>query len=248
MDRHLLFYLKEHKKGWILYIFNRLGGLLSYLYLKSHNLKSQQRSKMYFLFFFLCIVEKHWSTLVRLAVFPHFHPCQCCIVKTFLRIQIELPRSFFLLSSFLPVRSEALGPSIRNVIRVDLYGMPFSYILFFPYSVFSLFRYLMILFSLSSPSRCSSKWWPWASGAKALTWRKRGTVSTVSSSSLGIFIYIIVQLLFLQFTGNCRAVEYCLDLENMNLSAIRTIRVLRPLRAINRIPSEWVVSNPLKDL
>lgn len=36
----------------------------------------------------------------------------------------------------------------------------------------------------------------------------------------------------------CRAVEYCLDMENMNLSAIRTIRVLRPLRAINRIPSK----------
>jgi len=37
-----------------------------------------------------------------------------------------------------------------------------------------------------------------------------------------------------------RAVEYCLDMENMNLSAIRTIRVLRPLRAINRIPSEYL--------
>lgn len=34
------------------------------------------------------------------------------------------------------------------------------------------------------------------------------------------------------------AFEYCLHLENMNLSAIRTIRVLRPLRAINRIPSK----------
>lgn len=38
-----------------------------------------------------------------------------------------------------------------------------------------------------------------------------------------------------------RAVEYCLDMENMNLSAIRTIRVLRPLRAINRIPSKFLV-------
>lgn len=35
------------------------------------------------------------------------------------------------------------------------------------------------------------------------------------------------------------ALEYCLNVENMNLSAIRTIRVLRPLRAINRIPSEY---------
>ena len=34
-----------------------------------------------------------------------------------------------------------------------------------------------------------------------------------------------------------RALEYCLDVEKLNLSAIRTVRVLRPLRAINRIPS-----------
>ncbi|KAG1673043.1 Voltage-dependent T-type calcium channel subunit alpha-1G [Nymphon striatum] len=33
------------------------------------------------------------------------------------------------------------------------------------------------------------------------------------------------------------SLEYVLNVENMNLSAIRTIRVLRPLRAINRIPS-----------
>ena len=32
--------------------------------------------------------------------------------------------------------------------------------------------------------------------------------------------------------------EYLLDMDSMNLTAIRTIRVLRPLRAINRIPSE----------
>lgn len=40
---------------------------------------------------------------------------------------------------------------------------------------------------------------------------------------------------FIVFAG---ALEYCLNLESMNLSAIRTIRVLRPLRAINRIPSK----------
>lgn len=34
------------------------------------------------------------------------------------------------------------------------------------------------------------------------------------------------------------ALEYCLNMENLNLTAIRTIRVLRPLRAINRIPSK----------
>lgn len=36
----------------------------------------------------------------------------------------------------------------------------------------------------------------------------------------------------------CRMVEYSLDLQNINLSAIRTVRVLRPLKAINRVPSE----------
>ena len=35
-----------------------------------------------------------------------------------------------------------------------------------------------------------------------------------------------------------RALEYCLDVEKLNLTAIRTVRVLRPLRAINRIPSK----------
>lgn len=36
------------------------------------------------------------------------------------------------------------------------------------------------------------------------------------------------------------AVEYGLpNFNNINLSAVRTIRVLRPLRAINRIPSKW---------
>ena len=35
------------------------------------------------------------------------------------------------------------------------------------------------------------------------------------------------------------ALEYCLDVEKLNLSTIRTVRVLRPLRAINRIPSKY---------
>lgn len=35
-------------------------------------------------------------------------------------------------------------------------------------------------------------------------------------------------------------VEYSLDLQNINLSAIRTVRVLRPLKAINRVPSEGI--------
>ncbi|XP_071560722.1 ca[2+]-channel protein alpha[[1]] subunit T isoform X4 [Temnothorax nylanderi] len=43
------------------------------------------------------------------------------------------------------------------------------------------------------------------------------------------------------------AFEYCLNVENMNLSAIRTIRVLRPLRAINRIPSMRILVMLLLD-
>ncbi|GCB76243.1 hypothetical protein scyTo_0016539 [Scyliorhinus torazame] len=35
-------------------------------------------------------------------------------------------------------------------------------------------------------------------------------------------------------------VEYSLDLQNVSLSAIRTVRVLRPLKAINRVPSTMV--------
>ncbi|CAB1433849.1 unnamed protein product [Pleuronectes platessa] len=38
---------------------------------------------------------------------------------------------------------------------------------------------------------------------------------------------------FIVMTG---MVEYSLDLQNINLSAIRTVRVLRPLKAINRVP------------
>lgn len=37
-----------------------------------------------------------------------------------------------------------------------------------------------------------------------------------------------------------RMVEYSLDLQNINLSAIRTVRVLRPLKAINRVPSKYI--------
>ncbi|XP_014476134.1 PREDICTED: voltage-dependent T-type calcium channel subunit alpha-1G isoform X2 [Dinoponera quadriceps] len=50
--------------------------------------------------------------------------------------------------------------------------------------------------------------------------------------------------LFIVLAG---AFEYCLNVENMNLSAIRTIRVLRPLRAINRIPSMRILVMLLLD-
>uniref|UniRef100_A0A7N4PNB9 Voltage-dependent T-type calcium channel subunit alpha n=1 Tax=Sarcophilus harrisii TaxID=9305 RepID=A0A7N4PNB9_SARHA len=42
-------------------------------------------------------------------------------------------------------------------------------------------------------------------------------------------------------------VEYSLDLQNINLSAIRTVRVLRPLKAINRVPSMRILVNLLLD-
>lgn len=51
-----------------------------------------------------------------------------------------------------------------------------------------------------------------------------------------IFSVLSLTLSFLH-----RMVEYSLDLQNINLSAIRTVRVLRPLKAINRVPSESVL-------
>ncbi|XP_008327894.1 voltage-dependent T-type calcium channel subunit alpha-1I isoform X2 [Cynoglossus semilaevis] len=49
---------------------------------------------------------------------------------------------------------------------------------------------------------------------------------------------------FIVMTG---MVEYSLDLQNINLSAIRTVRVLRPLKAINRVPSLRILVNLLLD-
>uniref|UniRef100_A0AAQ5YPB7 Ion transport domain-containing protein n=1 Tax=Amphiprion ocellaris TaxID=80972 RepID=A0AAQ5YPB7_AMPOC len=42
-------------------------------------------------------------------------------------------------------------------------------------------------------------------------------------------------------------VEYSLDLQNVNFTAIRTVRVLRPLKAINRVPSMRILVNLLLD-
>nr|XP_015838484.1 PREDICTED: voltage-dependent T-type calcium channel subunit alpha-1G isoform X2 [Tribolium castaneum] len=50
--------------------------------------------------------------------------------------------------------------------------------------------------------------------------------------------------LFIVLTG---AMEYILNVDNLNLSAVRTIRVLRPLRAINRIPSMRILVMLLLD-
>ena len=43
------------------------------------------------------------------------------------------------------------------------------------------------------------------------------------------------------------ALEYLMDVEKLNLSAIRTVRVLRPLKAINRIPSMRILVMLLLD-
>lgn len=50
--------------------------------------------------------------------------------------------------------------------------------------------------------------------------------------------FIAIKIIFLSLNIVFSALEYCLNVENINFSAIRTIRVLRPLRAINRIPSK----------
>ncbi|XP_045478266.1 voltage-dependent T-type calcium channel subunit alpha-1G isoform X2 [Harmonia axyridis] len=50
--------------------------------------------------------------------------------------------------------------------------------------------------------------------------------------------------LFIVLSG---AIEYALHVDNLNLSAFRTIRVLRPLRAINRIPSMRILVMLLLD-
>ncbi|XP_034080274.1 voltage-dependent T-type calcium channel subunit alpha-1I-like, partial [Gymnodraco acuticeps] len=42
-------------------------------------------------------------------------------------------------------------------------------------------------------------------------------------------------------------IEYSLDLQNLNFTAIRTVRVLRPLKAINRVPSMRILVNLLLD-
>uniref|UniRef100_A0A7N6AEG1 Voltage-dependent T-type calcium channel subunit alpha n=1 Tax=Anabas testudineus TaxID=64144 RepID=A0A7N6AEG1_ANATE len=45
----------------------------------------------------------------------------------------------------------------------------------------------------------------------------------------------------------CSMLEYSLNLQNVSLSAVRTVRVLRPLRAINRVPSMRILVTLLLD-
>lgn len=58
---------------------------------------------------------------------------------------------------------------------------------------------------------------------------------------------LLVSDIYLTFSASplflFRMVEYSLDLQNINLSAIRTVRVLRPLKAINRVPSKSTCLN-----
>ena len=81
---------------------------------------------------------------------------------------------------------------------------------------------------------------------EAVIFQKVGISSTVLLFSLGnlhqSFLYIKVTSLqcfslldYLEYSGGA-----------VNLTAIRTIRVLRPLRAINRIPSECVVMTGMR--
>lgn len=44
----------------------------------------------------------------------------------------------------------------------------------------------------------------------------------------------------------CRMLEYSLNLQSVSFSAVRTVRVLRPLRAINRVPSEFKLAGLLR--
>lgn len=79
------------------------------------------------------------------------------------------------------------------------------------------------------------------------SWNRLDFFIVVAGLVSYIYIYIILcDLKFIKFylivlIASFRALEYCLNVENMNLSAIRTIRVLRPLRAINRIPSMYLI-------
>lgn len=57
-----------------------------------------------------------------------------------------------------------------------------------------------------------------------------------------IYIARLLNFMFAEVTyfSLCfRMLEYSLDGHNVSFSAIRTVRVLRPLRAINRVPSEF---------
>lgn len=55
------------------------------------------------------------------------------------------------------------------------------------------------------------------------------------------FLCIYPEMMYFLFFLSlcCRMLEYSLNLQSVSFSAVRTVRVLRPLRAINRVPSEF---------
>lgn len=57
-------------------------------------------------------------------------------------------------------------------------------------------------------------------------------------------LLLFLHMFFFFLSVRCRMLEYSLNLENVSFSAVRTVRVLRPLRAINRVPSEFKPADP----
>lgn len=78
---------------------------------------------------------------------------------------------------------------------------------------------------------------------KEILLSQRNLMISSTYSSYDFYLYFFANL-FLSFPLSFifRVVEYSLDLQNINLTAIRTVRVLRPLKAINRVPSKWWLS------
>lgn len=66
-------------------------------------------------------------------------------------------------------------------------------------------------------------------GAGSVVWANKASLLLCPHTS---FFFCLSSL-------RCRMLEYSLNLQNVSLSAVRTVRVLRPLRAINRVPSEF---------
>uniref|UniRef100_A0A3Q1EM62 Voltage-dependent T-type calcium channel subunit alpha-1I-like n=1 Tax=Acanthochromis polyacanthus TaxID=80966 RepID=A0A3Q1EM62_9TELE len=62
---------------------------------------------------------------------------------------------------------------------------------------------------------------------------------SLANICVNFFLYVLC--------ASSRMVEYSLDLQNVNFTAIRTVRVLRPLKAINRVPSMRILVNLLLD-
>lgn len=80
---------------------------------------------------------------------------------------------------------------------------------------------------------------------RSFCWRFRCSRTNAAEESMyktpSVLCYMLEMCVFNVCVCVFRVVEYSLDLQNINLTAIRTVRVLRPLKAINRVPSEsWI--------